>query len=90
MYPENYPTDNNLYYWILAVDNSSGRPIILGPYDTEQEANSIGLTKIDSGNFEVVPLNTRNVQKANQVLKYRRFHQTARLEEALKRAKHTI
>lgn len=76
------------YYWILAVDKSSGRPLILGAYDTEEEANQVGFQKIDSGNFEVVPLRTRNVQRANRILKYRRFHQTERLEEGLKRAKH--
>lgn len=78
------------YFWLLAVDKASGRPIILGPYDTEEEGNRVGFEKIDSGNFEVIPLNTRNVQRANHILKYRRFDQTAKLEEALKRAKHSV
>jgi len=78
------------YYWLLAVDKVSGRPVILGPFDTEEEGNRIGFSKIDSGNFEVIPLNTRNAQRANHILKYRRFNQTAKLEEALKRAKHSV
>ena len=78
------------YCWILAKDSASGRPIILGAYNTEEEANQVGFSKIDSGNFEIIPLNTRNVQRANHILKYRRFHQEARLEEVLKRAKHKM
>lgn len=83
-------TKGREFYWLLAVDRPSGRPIILGPYDTESEANRIGFEKIDSGNFEVVPLATHNVQRANQLLKYRRFNQTSKLEEVLKRAKHIL
>ena len=78
------------YYWILAVDKPTGRPVILGPFDTQDEANKIGFEKIDSGNFEVVPLNTRDSQKAKDKLKYRRFHQEAKLEEVLKRAKYQV
>jgi hypothetical protein len=77
------------YYWILATDKSSGRPVILGAYRTEEEANRVGFEKID-GHFEVVPLNTRDISRANKLLKYRRFDQTNRLEEAMKRAKHQI
>jgi hypothetical protein len=76
------------YYWILTLDSESGRPIVLGPYGTEAEANEIGFSKIGTS-FEVIPLQTRNVAAATKVLKHRRFVETERLQEALKRARHT-
>jgi hypothetical protein len=75
------------YFWILAVAPVSRRPVILGPYQSEDEANRVGLEKVD-GPFEVVPLSTRDTSKATKILKYRRFHKTAQLDEALKRAHH--
>jgi hypothetical protein len=75
------------YYWILAVDKTSGKAVILGAFDSEDKANRVGFEKID-GAFEVVSLPTRDSGKATKILKYRRFSQTARLEEAVKRAKH--
>ena len=75
------------FYWILAVDKTSQRPVVLGPYNSEEEANRVGFEKI-GGSFEVISLATRDPQRATKILKYKRFHQTARLEEALKRAKH--
>lgn len=77
------------FYWILATHAKSGRPIILGAYNTEEEANRIGFEKIE-GSFEVVALGTRDINKANKILKYRRFDQTSKLEEAMRRAKHQI
>lgn len=77
------------YYWILTVDRVSSRPVILGPYSTEEEANQIGFGKL-GGSFEVVPLRTRDVGLATKVLKHRRFMTTDQLSEALKRARHKI
>lgn len=76
-----------IYYWILARDNETQRNIILGPYRSEDDANRIGFEKID-GSFEVIPLKTSNVGNATRILKYRRFDQTSKLAEAIKRASH--
>lgn len=84
---EEAPQRSDVYYWLLAVDRVSGRPVILGAFNSEEEANQIGFQKID-GNFEVVPLRTCDPARATKALKYRRFTQTSKLEEALKRAKH--
>lgn len=87
---DNYqsPTPQQMYYWILAVDKNTGRPVVLGAYNSEESANRVGFEKID-GTFEVVPLPTRDSSKATKILKYKRFNQTAKLEEAFKRARHT-
>ena len=75
------------YYWILA--NVNGKTVILGAFNTEEEANRVGFEKIE-GNFEVIPLSTKDTGAASRILKYRKFNQTSQLEEALKRAKHKI
>ena len=76
------------YYWILARDPTTSGPIILGAYNTMEEANQVGFQKIHSGQFEVIPLLTRDADRANHMLKYRNFHKLERLEEIVKRAKH--
>lgn len=77
------------YFWLLALDTASGKTIIMGPYMSEDDANRVGFEKL-AGHFEVVPLPTRDSAKATKMLKYRRFQQTAQLEEAIRRAKHQI
>lgn len=77
------------YSWILAVDQATGRPIILGPFEDDNEANRIGFEKIQ-GSFEVYRLTTRNRIMARDLLKYKRFEQTAQLEQTLKRAKYKV
>ena len=77
------------YYWILAVEPTSGRPIVLGWYSSEAEANDIGFNKC-GGSFEVIPLQTRDVGLATKILKHRRFEQSEQLAEVLKRARHKV
>jgi len=77
------------YYWIMATHQPTGRAVILGPYATEDQASQVGFEKID-GPFEVLPLPTRDTGRATKMLKYKRFDRSARLEEALKRAKHDV
>ena len=77
------------YYWILAVEPTSGRPVVLGPYGTESEANDMAFSKLGAS-FEVVPLQTRDVGLATKILKHRRFEQSEQLAEVLKRARHKI
>lgn len=83
----NYEIVRQGYYWILATKD--GRTVVLGAYDTEEDANRIGFEKLEGG-FEVVELPTRDIAKATKMLKYRKFDQTSKLEEAIKRAKHKI
>lgn len=82
--------DRREYFWVLAISLESGRPIILGPYDNENEARQMGFAKIPDGNFEVYPLRTRNRVMARDLLKYKRFEKSAQLEETLKRAKYQV
>jgi len=81
--------NSRTYYWILARDKTSGKSVILGAYNDESEANRIGFEKLE-GDFEVIPLNTKDASRATKILKYRRFNQTSKLEDVLRRAKHKI
>jgi len=77
------------YSWILTVDKNTGRPVVLGPYNSDDEANQIGFGKL-GGQFEVIALKTRDVGLATKILKHRRFMETEKLDEALKRARHKV
>lgn len=78
---------DKVYYWIQAIDPHDGRMLILGAYESEDQANQIGFEKI-KGVFEVVPLNTKDGAKATQLLKHRRLVLTSRLDDATKMARH--
>lgn len=78
------------YYWISAIEKESGRLVVLGPYDTEDEANQVGFGAKLDGNFEVHQLGTIDKARATSEIKYKRFNQTKSLEQALRRAKHTV
>ena len=75
--------------WVFAVDQESGRPVILGPFADDNEARRVGFEKIGD-NFEVYRLKTRNRIMARDLLKYKRFEKTAKLSETLKRAKYKV
>jgi len=77
------------YYWILAVEGTTGRPVILGPYSSESEANDMAFNRCGAS-FEVIPLQTRDVRSATKILKHRRFEQSEQLAEVLKRARHKV
>ena len=77
------------YFYIVAT-SVSGRLVVLGPYEDETEANRIGFNKIKEGNFEIVPIATSSLQTATRKMQYRRFDQSANLEDSLKRAQHKI
>ena len=78
-----------MYYWILAVESTTGRPVILGPYGSESDAADEAFGKLGSA-FEVIPLRTRDVGLATKILKHRRFVQSEQLSEVLKRARHKV
>lgn len=73
------------YYYIFAV--SQGKRVFLGPYDTEEEANRIGFGKLE-GNFECIPLPTRDRSRATGMLKARLLDKSGNLENSLERVKH--
>ena len=44
---------NRDWFWVCAIETISGRPVVLGPYNTEAEATQFGFSKIKDGDFKV-------------------------------------
>ena len=78
-------TQQQIYYWIWG--ESQGRKVALGPYDTKEEAQERG-SELIGGYFEVVPLSTKDLRRATQILKARTLGETHDLPYALERVKH--
>ena len=78
------------WYWIGAITPVTGRLVVLGPYDTEDEANQMGFAGKLDGAFEVHKLDTCDKARATAEIKHKRFELTKDLEQALKRAKHKV
>ena len=71
-------------YWWIAADYQ-GRLVIIGPKDSEAEANSFAYQKLDVP-FEVVSLQTRDRNKAGAQLKARRLGDTGDLGNSIQRS----
>lgn len=74
------------YYWITTIQD--GRPVIIGPANSEEEAQNLGFQKL-SNDFEVHALNTSNEAEATRMLKAKILNKTADLGKALNKFNHT-
>lgn len=77
-------------FWWLVTFSDKGQLVILGKYDTELEANKVGLTRLKGRSFQVFALNTSDQARATKIIKYKVLEETNSLESALKRARHSI
>ena len=75
------------YWWVVALRN--GRTILLGAYNTEEEAEKIGYNKVD-GQFEVVSLPTRDTARATQIMRAKKLYGGSNLDESMSRMKHQV
>ncbi len=71
------------YVWAVR----QGRPIMLGGYNSEDEAYRDASMRLDCS-FEVVELSTIDTRKAYKMLRKRMLDKTGDLEQALRRAQH--
>jgi len=78
------------HFWACAIEKITGRPVVLGPYDTEQEANQFGFERIKDGDFTVYEFDTRDKFAARDKFKYKRLEQSGQLSEVFKRAKYRV
>lgn len=77
-----------MYWWVWAMHE--GKPVVFKPpYTTENEASEYGFSKLGSS-FEVIELNTRDVNQATRAIKRIIFERTSSLDTALQRARHDI
>lgn len=80
--------DHGTHYWIKA--NHEGKVVVLGPYSDERQAYEAGYSRLD-GQFEVIPLNTRNPSAATQRIRAMRMeNEGVNLGDALKRMKRKL
>jgi len=75
------------FWWIVALRN--GRTVLLGAYNTEEEANRIGYSKVN-GEFNVISLPTRDTARASQLVKAKKLYSSSSLDESMARMKHQI
>lgn len=66
-----------------------GKPVILGPYRTEEEASNFGFQRLGS-NFETYDLPTRDKARAASMIKARILQQTSNLDTALQKVRHQL
>ena len=75
-------------FWVWAMHQ--GKPVVFKPsYTTEEEASEYGFSKLGS-NFEVIPLDTKDVVQATRAIKRIIFERTSSLDTALQRARHKL
>lgn len=75
-------------YWYIAC-KLNGRMVLLGPYDTENEAYEIGSSKLNTA-YEVIPMNTKDRSEATRRLRHRILNETSDLGRSLRRMKHRV
>ena len=76
------------YYWVWATDPGSGRLIVLGPFLSDNEAQTEGFSKLSGLSYEVTPLNTRDRHYAKDKLNYIRMERGQSMTDVMKRAKY--
>lgn len=74
-------------WWIKA--SSQGRPVVLGWYNTEEEANTVGFQQL-GGDFEAYELPTTDKARATAMIKAKILNQTSDLDMALRRVSHKL
>lgn len=78
------PQKKAIYWWVWALEN--GRYHIWGPFGSDDEAYRRGFEKF-TGEFEVVPLDTKDEAEASRRLRARLLNQT-NVDTAFKRFRH--
>jgi hypothetical protein len=83
--------DTGTYWWVWGkVARSDGgiRRVLRGPYMSEEECWEAGNTLLGGGNFECVPLNTRDEAAASRIMRNKVAEETKDVEQTFRRFKH--
>ena len=78
------------YWWAWATEPESGRLIVLGWYNSENEAYQDAIGKMQGIPFEVVSLKTRDRTYAKAKLNYIRLEKCTAVQDMVKRAKYDV
>jgi hypothetical protein len=80
------PWNRNYYYIVTKIN---GEPYLLGPYDTERDAQSKAFEKLRGILFEVKQYPTKDLTRATRMDKYGKFEEGSP-EDMGKKIRHTI
>lgn len=80
------PRTQRDYYWVCAIEKSSGRPVVQGPHNTDMEARQWGFEHIQDGDFEVYPFPTINKIAARDFYKNIMLEKSKNLSSIFTRA----
>jgi len=75
--------------WFITTVSQGGKLVVLGAYNTEQDATDYGFSHFGT-DFEVVWYPTRRLDMATRMAKKSRFDQIRDLDKAIARAKHKV
>jgi len=75
------------YYWVTGTNPENFSMVVMGAYNSENEANDVSQRLQDGVVHE---LNTRDKARATQVLKHKLFKDGKSIEQALKHASHKM
>ena len=76
-----------IYYYVWALID--GKLFVDGAFETAERAYALGYEKIKQY-FEVITLNTKDMNKATQVIRHSYLEQSGNMEAVTQRAKHKI
>ena len=74
-----------MYFYIWAEEE--GRNVLLGPYDSREEANRAAWQQLNC-HFEIVELPSRDRGRATQIMKAKKLEKTQNLSQSLERVQH--
>lgn len=77
------------YWWVCAIEKTTGRPIVHGTHLTDTDARQWGFEHIRN-DFEVLPFPTVNKIAARDFYKARILERTNTLSSVFKRAKYPV
>lgn len=78
------------YWWVCAVEKTTGRPLVHGTHNTDTDARQWGFEHIKDGDFEVFAFPTVNRISARDYFKSIILERTNTLSSVFKRAKYPI
>ncbi len=78
------PTGRAKYYWVHGINGSTGRGVILGPFNEENDALD---RASDLGEVKVHELPTRNQARATQIIKAKLLRGKG-ISQAMQRVRH--
>jgi hypothetical protein len=77
-----------VFYWIVTRYGDDKKLVIIGPKQTEEEAQQFAYQKLEGLSFEIVPLETRDRGRATSEIKAKILGSTGNLGNALQKARH--